>query len=813
MSLLLKCYYNKLITWKYLNYTNKLWYSLVNNIDNSISTNNTIDNNTEDHNDRTTITDANTITTISAITCTIPTAPVSSSLLPTSENCGNNKEDVHNVTRGKKIKPQKPHILVLDLKQSGLLPNTQKNNHKHTKKNNHSNRMDRPNYNNSNNNNTKHITILEGVDLGDNNNAYKNTDPSNGCSKNNSNNNIIIDNSNNVYLRDPKGQSSNTLLQFESKLTNEQIIQSIDSMRPPTTEVSSKIFDELVERLNDGYTVKQLRYYISTKSFTRISTSKLVKLDIVKRLLNDVWNLKVSSKMNTMNSYSMSHKIINLNDVQTKLLLLTQNGKILKNLSRLDKNLLIQLDYSNNQLKLWGNESVLKYIEISITNILKNILMTKWMPSTNSSTSSTTTSYNNKIISRITRLCDVDINLDKNEIFAFGNKRIQLAKRLLLWADYLNMEVSRAYSDYWKQAIDQVSSNTNKENQFQWFPFVDIQTLNWLRQIEPFEILREICPIKNESYKELTSDSLNNLLTDEKIDKFYNFFNHANKASVINLKPNVSNILSISLGQVLRPNKKASLTSPMPLCSSSSSNVEESSSFSSLHLNWIFHSRIPHLSEKLLKLPLFDKEFTKDELLLTDQHDYYLQIILTPDRKQFEESMNNHTPLKDQPLELWLQIDENNQIILDSVQAIIPILRENYLIQTPERPFDYRISNDYVMNVEATLESQPGLISFLNEIKMSNFIDNVKIPYNLCLNNPIGLSDTKHLIPTIGYNYVTCNRHKILKLKYMDKYCVQYSEIDGGNFGGKSQQIDFISSDSKPTKKEFRAFIKDIFMF
>lgn len=813
MSLLLKCHYNKLITWKYLNYTNKLWYSLVNNNDNSISTNNTIDNNTENHNDRTAITDANTVTTISAITCTIPTAPVSSSLLPTSENCGNNKADIHHVTRGKKIKPQKSHILVLDLKQSGLLPNIRKNNHKHTKKNNHSNRMDHPNYNNSNNNNTKHITILEGVDLGDNNSAYKYTDPSNGYSKNNSNNNIIIDNSNNVYLRDPKGQSSNTLLQFESKLTNEQIIQSIDSMRPPTTEVSNKIFNELVERLNNGYTVKQLRYYVSTKSFTRISTSKLVKLDIVKRLLNDVWNLKISFKMNTMNSNSMSYKIINLNDVQTKLLLLTQNGKILKNLSRLDKNLLIQLDYSNNQLKLWGNESVLKYIEISITNILKNILMTKWMPSTNSSTSLTTTSYNNKIISRITRLCDVDINLDKNEIFAFGNKRIQLAKRLLLWADYLNMEVLRAYSDYWKQAIDRVSSNTNKENQFRWFPFVDIQTLNWLRQIEPFEILREICPIKNESYNDLIADSLNNLLTDEKIDKFYNFFNHTNKASITNLRPNVSNILSISLGQVLRPNKKASLTSPMSPCSSSSSNIEESSSFSSLHSNWIFHSRIPQLSEKLLKLPLFDKEFTKDELLLTDQHDYYLQIILTPDKRQFEESMNNHMPLKDQPLELWLQIDENNQIILDSIQAIIPILRENYLIQTPERPFDYRISNDYVMNVEATLESQPGLISFLNEIRMSNSIDNIKIPYNLCLNNPIGLSDIKHLIPTIRYNYVTCNRHKILKLKYMDKYCVQYSEIDGGNFGGKSQQIDFISSDSKPTKEEFSAFIKDIFMF
>lgn len=835
MSLLLKCRYNKLVTWKYLNYNNKLCYSLVNTSDNNIPTDNTIDSSTENHNNVDTTTDTTATTTTSSTTSTTTTTtttttPASSSLLSTFENSGNDKTDIHLVSRGKKIKPQKPNIVVLNLKQSGLLPNTRKYNYNRNKKISYSNRMDHSNDNISNNttnnnnhysnyinsansNSIKHITILEGVDLGDNTNSnYKNIDSNNEYGQNNSNNDNIIDDSDHTYLLDSKAQTSNTLLQFKSKLTNEQIIQSIDSMKPPTTEVSNKIYDELLKRLLDGYTVKQLRYYISTKSPGRISTSKLVKLGIVKRLLNDVWQLKISSKMNTLNSYSMSHKIVNLNDVQTKLLLLTQNGKILKNLSRLDKNLLIQLDYSNNQLKLWGNESVLKYIEISINNVLKNILMTKWMPSNDSLTSAnpsttsnttTTTTYNNnnKIISRITRLCDVDINLDKNEICAFGNKRIQLAKRLMLWSDYLNMESSKSYSNYWKQSVDQIVSNNGKEYQFQWFPFVDIQTLNWLRQIEPHETLREICSIKNESYKQLPPTSLNNLLTDEKIDKFYDFFNHENKASVTDLEPNVSNILSISLGQILRSNTKPQLTSPI-LASSSS-----------LQPNWIFHSRIPQLSQKLLKMPLFDEHTTNDELLSTDQHDYYLQIILTPNKNQFKDSINDNTFLKDQPLELWLQLDENNQIILDSIQAIIPTLRENYLIQTPERPFDYRISNDHVLNIEVTLKSQPGLISFLNEIRMSNSIDNIKIPSNLLLNNPSELSDTKSSVSTIGYNYVTCNRHKILKLKYMDKYCVQYSEIDGGNFGGKSQQIDFISNDSKPTKEEFRTFIKDIFKF
>lgn len=701
--------------------------------------------------------------------------------------------NVNPVSRGKKLKPQKPNIVVLDLKQSGLLP-TDRRHHYNNKTVNFPNRSGHGNDNKIISDTLHHhhhhpnrITLLEGVDLGD-------PDVSE-CNKHTQNNHHNIS-----YLADFKTQNPANLLQFKSKLTKEQIIQSIDSMKPPTTEVSNKLFNELLRKLFDGYTVKQLRYYISMKSDKKLSTSKMVKLDLVKRLLHDLWQLAVSSNINSrLTGYSMSYKTINLNDVQTKLLLLTQNGKILKNLSRLDKNLLIQLDYSNNQLKLWGDESVLKYIEISINNILKNILMTKWLPSTTSSP----TDNSNLIVSRITRLCDVDIDLDKNEIFAFGNKRIQLAKRLLLWAEYLNMELSKPSSNYWKQSIDQIISNDSKGKQFQWFPFVDIQTLNWLRQIEPYATLREICSIQDGSNKQLSSDSSSMqkhvLLTDEQINKFYDFFHYTDKMSFTDTHPNLSNILSISLGQILRTNINSVLTS---------------SKLSSSPQNWIFHPRVPQLSQRLSKMSILDEQITKDELLTTDQHDYYLQIILTPDRTQFEEPVNDVSILKNRPLELWLQLDENNQIILDSVQAIIPMLRENYLIQTPELQFDYRISNDYVMNIPVILKSQPGLILFLNEIKMNNTIDNIKVPSTLDLISPlVPSSNIKPSLPKIGYNYVTCNRHKILKLKYMDKYCVQYSEIDGGNFGGKSQQIDFISNDSKPTREEFHTFIKDIFKF
>ncbi|CAL9732816.1 sigma-like sequence protein 1, mitochondrial [Monosporozyma unispora] len=637
-------------------------------------------------------------------------------------------------SRGKKIKPTKPNILVLDLKQSGLIP-LRKNKYRNSQS-------------------PSHISYLEGIDFDDSGKQMR--------YKENEDEQLL------------ENEALN-LLKFSSKATNEQVVQSIDSLKPPTTKVSPRVFDDLIKKLVDRYTVKQLRYYIGKKN-SSIPRSKAVKMTLASKLLKEVWGVEVST---TLTNVIYSTRTINLNDTQTKLLLLTQNGKILKNLSRLDKNLLIQLDLLNNQLRLWGNDSILKYIEISISKVLKNISVTTWLHNINEQSDL-------KIISKITRLCGVDINLEKNEIAAFGWKRIQLAKRLLLWSNYNDME-NDLNSTSFKQTIDKIETETTKET---WFPFTEIQNLNWLKRIEPLEYLHKVSPIEvSSSTISPQANILDILSSKDKADSMYDFFTTQSSTST---ETTSSNVLSISLGQILK-------TKQPPV----NTTTKKHKSIS----NWVFQSRVPQLSQKLMKLPLYNEINEEDELLSLDQHDYYLQLMFTPS----SQSPNKETPTsafsRNQPLELWLQLDENEQIVMDSVQAIIPTLRENYLIQTPDLPCDYKISNDHVINIPVTLESQPQLISYLNNIHTGNNIDNFKIPSELTMNNPSQNADS------IKYDYVTCNRHKVLKLKYMDKYYVQYSEIDGGELGEKSQQIDFIANESNPTKEEFKQFVTDIFKF
>ena len=421
-----------------------------------------------------------------------------------------------------------------------------------------------------------------------------------------------------------------------------------------------------------------------------------------------------------------------------------------------------------------SKQEILTYYEV-----LKNISVTTWLHNINEQSDL-------KIISKITRLCGVDINLEKNEIAAFGWKRIQLAKRLLLWSNYNDME-NDLNSTSFKQTIDKIETETTKET---WFPFTEIQNLNWLKRIEPLEYLHKVSPIEvSSSTISPQANILDILSSKDKADSMYDFFTTQSSTST---ETTSSNVLSISLGQILK-------TKQPPV----NTTTKKHKSIS----NWVFQSRVPQLSQKLMKLPLYNEINEEDELLSLDQHDYYLQLMFTPS----SQSPNKETPTsafsRNQPLELWLQLDENEQIVMDSVQAIIPTLRENYLIQTPDLPCDYKISNDHVINIPVTLESQPQLISYLNNIHTGNNIDNFKIPSELTMNNPSQNADS------IKYDYVTCNRHKVLKLKYMDKYYVQYSEIDGGELGEKSQQIDFIANESNPTKEEFKQFVTDIFKF
>lgn len=67
---------------------------------------------------------------------------------------------------------------------------------------------------------------------------------------------------------------------------------------------------------------------------------------------------------------------------------------------------------------------------------------------------------------------------------------------------------------------------------------------------------------------------------------------------------------------------------------------------------------------------------------------------------------------------------------------------------------------------------------------------------------------------SVTFDYVSVMYRRVLKLKYLDKYLVQFSDLNGGTRGGKYTQIDFIGPEAEHlTRDEFAKFIKDVLQY
>ncbi|CCK67979.1 Sls1p KNAG_0A02900 [Huiozyma naganishii CBS 8797] len=622
----------------------------------------------------------------------------------------------YSTTSGKKIKPEKPNIVVLNPKQAGIAARN-----RDPRKLPHS---------------SHHLSILQGVDLGADNSKTS------------------------VHRRQPSrdGDAATeenadylSLLNFQSKITPEQIVSSIDSLKPPQTSVSNATVQSLTQNLYDSYTAKQLQYFLKSKD-PNMQRSRLNKGIMINKILLQIWGLKIMDSLTTT-----KFRQIKMSRRSAKLLILTQNGKILQNLIRLNKNLLIQLNFSTNDLNIWcDDESLIRFIEISISQILRNVVITSWDLGT----------LTPDLMALITKTCAVDIDLATNECAAFGWKRINLAKRLFKWVQAASLEKKVMFEN---ERIQKWTSE-NREVHTESFFFNDIGSLNWFRRnYNDWTRLQEVAPF-TETEKTPSAESF---VDDEKINELHDFlyskrtpptaapFELVNDASQ---SPTHHSLISVSLGQLLTRSKTAET---------------------------FFLPRVPHLVSKLMKLPLYDDFKTKDAMFTVEQHDYYLQL-------QFAPAIENpDLP----PLEIWLELDDNDDIILESAQCLVQEQKSNYLIQTPELCHDYKVSMETVSNV--SLETQNMVKTYLKNLKFTS-LNHFKCSHQLSVAAP----DGKNAI----YDYLAVNYHRIIKLRYMDKYVVQFSDINGGSLGGRYSQVHFVC-DENPTRDQFSTFIKDVFKF
>lgn len=653
-------------------------------------------------------------------------------------------------TRGKKLKPSKTNFLVLDPSQTGLLK-----------------RRQTPSY--FKGNSGRKLSILEGVELG--------ADTSSKALRRSRHSTKV--------LQEIEAQRRK-LLVFKSSVSKEQAVRSINYQKPSSRAMSRRRYDQLRHLLDSAYTLPQLRAY--TKKYYGIAHSKTTKDVLMKTIMDEYWKCEPNDSMDESEDLILE-RIINIDTRDMYLLLLTNNGKILNNFSRIGATLAVALD--ENVMIVRGTSAIIKYVEVSLSNILANVNtittnLRQFITNHSARNEVMSDEKLSELISLIQRESAVFFELmgsepeeDMYRLSAFGHKRVSKAQNLLLWG-----------TQYHPQLVEKVETpNEQDMKSFKKFPFTDIECLDWIDRNKEWYRLQK--PISKKTFlytpvSEAESESI--ALAEEKLDRWYDFLmDQDDKADMMPLKLEEppKKMFSMTLGQLL-------------------TTIDDS--------NTLFEPKIPQVVTKLLELPLYDSFISKDELYTMDQHDYYVQLNFIPNLSDVPHK-NENVP----PIELWFELDEYDVAVTNSARCLTQLQQRSMFLQTPQNPRDLKINVDTVTELTEAYEeglynwlsNQPGIRKFLQNSNLTfQSRKNLVIPESMDVN----LSHANGEKFRVQYDYVNAIYHRILRLKYMDKYLVQFSDIKGGSSGANHVQIDFIGGEIL-NRDDFKQFVRDVSKF
>ncbi|QLQ82351.1 hypothetical protein HG537_0H01120 [Torulaspora globosa] len=661
-------------------------------------------------------------------------------------------------TRGKKRKPAKANIVVLDPRQAGLLRKRRT-----------------PDYFRRRNEQEK-LSVLEGVELGI-------------LSKNGSKSMPRV-RSNEIFNKIESQR--NKLLVFKSSVSKEQAVRSIRYQEPMQKIVSKRRFEQLEQLLDSAYTLPQLRAY--TKEYYGAANSRMTKKDIIHQIMAKYWKCVINDQMNESEDL-ITERIIDINTRDMYLLLLTNNGKILNNFARIGATLAVAID--ENILIVRATRSIIKYVEVSLNRILSNVntevLPVKDIIQNHTARMAHPNKNEQELVAMVQResaayfekrVTEPNEKDGEYNISAFGAKRISKAKKLLLWA-----------VDYRPELIEKVELvSKDSEESFRKFPFTNIESLDWINRNKDWYRLQQ--PISKNSSKEDSISHLSALLTDEKMDQWYDYLVGINQHN----KP--SNLMKLSTAR--ESQKVFSLTLGQILTSMNGSSERSST---------MFEPKVAQVASKLLELPPYDQSTTKDELFTVDQHEYYVQLKFMPDLSTISASDTNAPPL-----ELWFELDDYDSAITSTARCILQQEQRALLLQTPHLPNDYRINVDTMAELiepfeesqERWLEDQLGIKQFIQDSQLTfNTRKKLVIPNSVDVNLPIADANGATRKCNVTYDYVNACYHRVLRLIYKDRYMVQFSDVKAGSLGGRYTQVDFIGGEQL-SRDDFKQFLKDV---
>lgn len=576
--------------------------------------------------------------------------------------------------------------------------------------------------------------------------------------------------------------SRKRLLQFKSEVPLDQIISSIQYIKPDASAVSAVRYRQIKDDIASAYSISQLKEFIK-KYFPDIKViSSLTKKKTIEKILKDCWKLEESDEISSAQDL-LIQRSFDLSPAEI-FILLAQNPMT----SWLRANVQVIMIPSDRQLIVRASAQHVAYIEMALSRIFHNIVtgsinleqITELYKNQGedlpldviqrlsgvymekSPLDTTSTSPEQKVIaSPETTPTSTNNTLYDYNMSALGRRRFSLAKRLMLWAlDFNPFVKTNIHIKYNKKST--------------WFKNILSETMPWIHKNKTWVRLRA----PKGPHKSATE------LKAPEID-YQTIHNELNTPATSNkaITDAPQSVIAVNFGHLLYDESTLKDKTPQTF----------------------FQTTLPHIRDTVHSLETFGEiEEADQELVSADRHEYHAQIKLVP--SPFNNAQNY---LKYPPLEFWIEINDKHKGDVTTLQVLRIINEQNSIVSLPNHPCDLKfLRSDSEPLLEGYngsddwLADQPGIKDFLKSsnldfsgrsgLKIADYVD-VKMP---------GTDEV------IRYDYVTMAYRKHLTMDYKGKL-LQYSIVEGGRLGGRTSEALLVGKVDEITLDEFKEFVDD----
>lgn len=254
------------------------------------------------------------------------------------------------------------------------------------------------------------------------------------------------------------------LLVFKSEVPQEVVLESIQQLKPTTTSVSEKRYDQLFNDILRAYTAPQLREFVRQYGNSGFLGSKTRKKDLVKYIIINHWNLQKSKDISESSDVIVENTInMSRRDL---FIIVSRNGKLPRHWTNSGAKIVILGE--EQKIIVRSTADTFEWINASMMKALNNVATKEF----DLSALQAIADIDNLPLDKIQRLSDVYIEREGNKLIAssFGAHRIDQAERLILGS-----------SGFTPRQVESYLCDINDENLKQgvYSRVIDDESLSW----------------------------------------------------------------------------------------------------------------------------------------------------------------------------------------------------------------------------------------------------------------------------------------------------------------------------------------------